>query len=155
MSRDPLAAMFAAFILTIIMCLHGYAVLLTKKLVNTHSFQVLYFSGLLILLSSALLYPYASVDPTFDEITMPDFFTGLLLTGLPVTLGGLFMIKALLITKNYGVLTPFMFCSILVGYIISVVRYDEDINIICLVGAIAIMTGIIFVARCEEDRIAN
>ena len=151
MSKDLLTALVAAFILTIIMCLHGCAVLITKKLVNTHSFQVLYFSGLLILLSSALLYPYASEDPTFHEITMLEFFMGLLLTGLPVTFGGLFMIKALLTTNNYGVLTPFMFCSILVGYMISVVRYDEKINIICLVGAIAIMTGIVFVARCKEE----
>ena len=40
-----------------------------------------------------------------------------------MALGQMFYIIALTLTPNYGMLTPFMFTSIIFGYLMSVFRY--------------------------------
>jgi len=67
--------------------------------------------------------------------------------GTPITLGLLAFAAALLMSSNYALLTPFMFTSIIFGYVVSIVRYNEEVNFICLLGAIAIVLGIIFIVR--------
>jgi putative IMPACT (imprinted ancient) family translation regulator len=44
------------------MCIHGYAILVTKKLKNTSAVQINYFLGVLLSTSSGLLTPYAFAD---------------------------------------------------------------------------------------------
>ena len=53
-------------------------------------------------------------------------------------------------STNYGTLTPFIFTSIIFGYVVSVVRYGEDINMICVVGALAIVMGIVNIVRNKD-----
>jgi drug/metabolite transporter (DMT)-like permease len=74
------------------------------------------------------------------------------LSGLPLTLGQLCYIASLLICHDYGMLTPFMFTSIIWGYVVSVFRYGETINVVCLFGAVAIVVGIVFIVRCKDRR---
>ena len=47
-------------------------------------------------------------------------------------------------------LTPFIFSSIIVGYVVSIVRYGEEINEVCLVGVVTIVVGIIFIVRTRK-----
>ena len=47
-------------------------------------------------------------------------------------------------------LTPFIFTSIIVGYIVSLVRYGEEVNEVCLVGVVFIVVGIIMIVRNKE-----
>lgn len=67
-----------------------------------------------------------------------------------MTAGQLSYIASLLICHRYGMLTPFMFTSILVGYFFSVFRYGEEVNYICLGGAAFIVVGIVFIVRSRE-----
>lgn len=69
-----------------------------------------------------------------------------------MTIGQLSYIGALLICHHYAMLTPFMFTSIVVGYLVSVLRYGEEVNLICLVGAFAIIIGIVFIVRSKEKK---
>jgi drug/metabolite transporter (DMT)-like permease len=55
-----------------------------------------------------------------------------------------------LITHNYGMLTPFQFSTIIVGYLVSIFRYDEKVNFICALGTVAIVLGVIFIVRCKS-----
>jgi drug/metabolite transporter (DMT)-like permease len=59
LTTDPTVTMAAALIFTCVMVLHGYGVVVTKRLVQTQSIHVNYFQGVLILLVNALLVPYA------------------------------------------------------------------------------------------------
>ena len=70
--------------------------------------------------------------------------------GIPITMGLSAYVLALLLTKNYGTLTPFMFTSIIFGYLVSIFRYGEDVNVICLIGAVAIVFGIVFNVKNKE-----
>ncbi len=49
---------------------------------------------------------------------------------------------ALLITKNTGNLTMMIFVSVVVGYVVSILRYNETVNPICLVGTALIVFGL-------------
>jgi drug/metabolite transporter (DMT)-like permease len=70
--------------------------------------------------------------------------------GVPITVGLLAYAEALLMTKNYALLTPFIFTSIIVGYVVSITRYGEEVNEVCLVGVITIVIGILFIVRNKE-----
>jgi drug/metabolite transporter (DMT)-like permease len=60
-------------------------------------------------------------------------------------------INALLMTKKYGVVTPFMFTNIVVGYLLSVFRYGEQVNPICLAGALGIVMGVVCIVRYKDQ----
>ena len=46
-------------------------------------------------------------------------------------------------TKNTGVVTTFSFNSVIVGYLVSVIKYNEPINPVCIVGAGLILVGLL------------
>ena len=100
--------------------------------------------------SSAFLFPYAFGNKDYHFPTMSELFIAFALTGLPLTIGQLMIISSLTITKNYGMLTPFMFTNIIVGYLVSIFRYEEKVNGICLFGAVAIVIGVVFIVRNKD-----
>lgn len=57
---------------------------------------------------------------------------------------------SLTISRNYSIVTPFQFMSIVAGYMVSFLRYNERINYFCLVGAIAIVLGIVFIVVTKQ-----
>lgn len=67
-----------------------------------------------------------------------------------MAIGQLSYIGALTLTKNLGVLTTLSFSSIIMGYLISIFRYNEPINPICTIGTIAIAAGIILIVLNKQ-----
>ena len=57
---------------------------------------------------------------------------------------------AVTLSHRYGLVAPFQFAAIIVGYLISVLRYGEPLNIICVTGTIAIVVGVIFVLKYKD-----
>jgi drug/metabolite transporter (DMT)-like permease len=141
---------WASFIFTAVMCLHGYAFVLTKKLINMNAAQINYNLGIMLFMTCALFMPYALADPNFRIPSSLELLEALFLSGLPMTLAQLCVLYSLLLTRNYGMLTPFQFSTIIVGYLVSVLRYDEEVNILCATGAIAIIVGVIFIVKCKD-----
>ena len=109
---------------TLATCGHGLGSVMTKKLRNVVSMQINYFQSLIVIIFSALLTPLANSDPIYNKMTMNELGWTVLLTGLPTSLGAICHITALTITKNYAIVTPFMFSGIVVGYLVSIFRYD-------------------------------
>ena len=144
--------MWVSLAVVLMMVMHAYGVVLTKKLKNTNGIQINYYLGLLVLFQGAPLVPYGFSDPQYVTPTMSEFLTLLILGGIPMTLGQMFYILALTLTPNYGMLTPFMFTSIIFGYLMSIFRYGESVNVICLIGAVAIAFGIVFIVRCKDKK---
>ena len=58
---------------------------------------------------------------------------------------------SLLVTKQYGLVVPFQFTAIVVGYFVSLVRYGEQVNWFCVAGTLAITIGIIMLLRNRDQ----
>lgn len=114
----------SAIFFTFIMCLHGYAIVTTKKLINTNTIQINFILGTLILLSSAIILPSALSDPDYHCPSIAEMATALFLTGLPMALGQFLGVSAFILTRKLGMITPFQFTSIILGYLVSIFRYD-------------------------------
>ena len=140
----------AAFFFTCVMCLHGYAVVTTKKLIETNTIQLNFILGCLILLSSAVMMPSAMADPNYHKPTNIEMLYAFLFTGMPMALGQFIGVSAFIMSKNLGIVTPFQFSNIILGYLVSVLRYDEKINVVCLMGGIAITLGVIFILKYKS-----
>ena len=116
----------------------------------------MYFQSLVMVILGAILLPIGLQDESFYR---PDFFDIIkigVLTCIPNCLGNLAINQALLMTKNFGLVTPFMFSCILSGYIISILRYGEEANIICVAGTVAIVLGVSFMmkSKSEDERMS-
>lgn len=59
-----------------------------------------------------------------------------------LSISSISFIGAITMTKNTGVLTMFMFVGVIVGYMISVFKYNEAINPICIIGTVLIIYGL-------------
>lgn len=82
---------------------------------------------------------------------------GLIFCGTPMAIGNILYIHALTINKNTGLATICISSGVVVGYLISVLRYSESINFICLAGSLCIVGGLIIAltakyAKQEETK---
>lgn len=50
--------------------------------------------------------------------------------------------SALLLSKKVGVISMVGYVGVAFSYFISIVRYDEKLNIICLAGTILVAVGV-------------
>ena len=69
-SSDPFALLTAALILLVIVCLHGFTVVLTKIFKNTDTIQINYSQGVLYTFVNAVLLPFGWSDATYHNPTM-------------------------------------------------------------------------------------
>lgn len=61
---------YSAVALTIVMMMHAYGIMLTKKLINVHTVHVNFIQGILILFSSAIFYPMAEGAHNYARMDM-------------------------------------------------------------------------------------
>jgi uncharacterized membrane protein YecN with MAPEG domain len=128
--------LFAGVMLALTQCLHGLGVVTTKKINDSSTIHVTYFVGLLMLIGNAVLLPSALAhgdtytdstiadnQPVYHNPTMVEFSTAMIFSGIPLVLGMLGFNASLTITRHYGMVAPFQFASIVVGYFLSVLRY--------------------------------
>jgi drug/metabolite transporter (DMT)-like permease len=133
------------------MAVYSYGQVLIKKLKNSSSLEIMYFQHMVLLFASALLLPIGLQDDNFNKPSFSDLFKLSIFTCIPLCLGGLGINQALLMTNNYGLVTPFMFSSIISGYLVSVIRYGEEMNMVSLFGTISIVLGVTFIMRSKEE----
>lgn len=67
-----------------------------------------------------------------------------------MAMGNIMYIYALMINKNTGLVTICISSAVVVGYVISVFRYNEAINLICLAGSILIVVGLIVALTAKK-----
>ena len=105
------------------MFMHGFGVVITKRMKETNSIHVNYFQGLLIFFVAVLFLPYGYSNLEYHKPTLEESIKCLIFGGIPLTMGQLAYIGSLLLCHNYAMLTPFMFSSIIFGYLLSIFRY--------------------------------
>lgn len=59
-----------------------------------------------------------------------------------MVIGQILFVGGITMTKNTGVLTMLSFVSVIVGYVVSIVKYKEEINPFCTLGTILIAFGL-------------
>jgi hypothetical protein len=64
------------------------------------------------------------------------------LQGIPIAIAQSLFSYSLLICKSSGIVTMMNFLGVVLGYFVSIFRYGEKINMICLSGTILVLVGI-------------
>ena len=98
---------------------YGLSIVLTKKLKELHTFQIVYHLGITGVFLCGLIYCGSGQY----KLTMQKLFLGLLLSGIPSVMSVLANITALKMTKNSGVLTIVGFSRVVMGYAVSILVY--------------------------------
>lgn len=141
----------AGLSLAITQFIHGLGVVTTKKMKNTSTLHVTYFVGIMLLLVNALMMSMVSKGAAYHWPTIGELWEGVLFSGLPLTFGMLGFNGAVTLSHRYGLVAPFQFAAIIVGYFVSVVRYGEPVNLFCVTGTIAIVVGVIYLLKYKDE----
>jgi len=100
--------------------LWAYAQVITKRLNGINAIQINIHLGLFFLFTSGIFYPAQVEAPVSVQKIIISLFVG----GVVMAIGQITFIGATIMTKNTGVLTMFVFVCVIVGYIVSVFRYN-------------------------------
>lgn len=66
----------------------------------------------------------------------------LLYQGIPISICQNFFMHALLLTKNSGIMTMVGFIGVVFSYFLSIFRYGEPLNWLCVTGTILVIYGV-------------
>lgn len=118
--------LLAGLILVITQIIHGLGVVTTKKMKNTCTLHVTYFVGLMLLLINAVMVPsgLAGNEGQYHNPSIGEFLVACIFSGIPLVIGMLCFNASLTLTRHYGTVAPFQFASIVVGYFLSIFRYE-------------------------------
>ncbi len=117
----------------------AYGTIVIKKIVELNSLHINLHFGIFTTIVNALLYPIFVTDPKPVLTICYGFF----LCGIPMAIGNILFIHGIKISTNTGLTTICISSAVVVGYLISVLRYNESINYICLMGSLCIVAGLI------------
>jgi len=67
--------------------------------------------------------------------------------GIPQNIVQILFLSAQVLSKNTGILNMISFLSIAISYIISLGRYNENVNPFCFAGVLFILYGIVTAIR--------
>ena len=116
--------------------------IITKDLKQTNTVQLNFTSGLMyIWIGTAFSFPYQNTR----LVTPYELIWDILLIGGPIALATFLYMYGLTLSKKTGNLTITNFSTVIIGYIISILRYGEKPDLIGILGSILIFVGIILV----------
>jgi hypothetical protein len=108
------------FVLLAAVSCWAYAHIVVKKLKHMEAVQINLYFAFVLTLTNAFLYPFLVTNP----VPPIKFLISIGLCGFPIALSALFFITALKINHNSGMTSMFVFSSVVVGYLLSIFRYD-------------------------------
>lgn len=73
-----------------------------------------------------------------------------LFSAIPHCLAQTLLLMSLTLSKNTGVLSLFLSVSIIVGYCLSLIRYNENWNPVAVTGSLLIVAGLTIVVLWKE-----
>lgn len=132
----------------LILSTFGWAVsiVIVKKIKNSTHYHLNFQYGYMMVMAAGTLYQNTGVA---EEFKMEAFLRSLLYQGLPLAVGQTFFSNALRLTKNHGITTMVGFIGVILGYLVKIFRYKEELNLVCVMGSIMIMFGVSRVAFKE------
>jgi drug/metabolite transporter (DMT)-like permease len=148
---DPQQFAIYSLGLCVVMFFWAYALLRVRTFYKNNHTHVNFHLGVLLLISSGFLYPNIITKKT-DLYKM---FIALFVTGLPLALSQLCSTASLGLNKKTGQLIILTGIPILIGYLLSYIRYGEKIQIMEIIGTSLIFTGLMGVIHCGESQALN
>ena len=114
----------------------AYAIVLTKK-IKANTYQINFFMGIVIQFSGVFMYPFTKNNANYTQIIL-----GILLTGIPLSLGQTIYIAALRMSRNAGLVSITGFVTVGISYLISIFRYHEKPNVVTSLGVGLALFGV-------------
>jgi hypothetical protein len=116
----------------------GFAIVAQKQVKHMPGIKISFFLGVEFIFTSGASYNFGIVDP----VSLTEFLTACLFSGLVMALCQIMFISALNLSKNTGKLTILMLLSLVTGYAISFFKFGENLNFICLSGLLLMSYGL-------------
>jgi uncharacterized membrane protein len=128
------------------MFLWAYGLLRVRTFYKNHHTYVNFHLGVVFTIFSGFLYPH-QVQHAADLETL---CKAIVLSGLPLAIGQMFFVAGLGLNKKTGQIVILTGIPVIVGYLVSYLRYGERINSLQMVGSIMILVGLVGVIRCGD-----
>jgi drug/metabolite transporter (DMT)-like permease len=109
-----------------------------KAVTNINGLEMSFHLGLGLAVASSLAYPVF----VRNQLPIEDMLWGIVYSGIPQNIVQILFVSAIVLSKNTGITNLMCFLSIAVSYFVSLFRYGERLNEICLAGVILIFFGI-------------
>jgi drug/metabolite transporter (DMT)-like permease len=147
LTDDPYIKLAAGIAFILVNLSRAYALCITKQMRNVNGLQLSFYVGFILLFECGLLYPsYVS-----ERTSISDMLWSVVFCAIPQNIVQILFLSALVLSKNTGITNLMGFLSIAVSYFVSLVRYNERLNKICLVGVGLICYGIVKTLRNREE----
>ena len=114
--------------------------IVSTKSIPAHPYTITYHQGILMVLTSALIYAAEGKD----NFNMLEEAITLLLAGIPSALAVMMHISAVKMTRKTGILFIFNLSTVALGYAVSIFYYHEAQNPLCTIGVVAIVAGVLY-----------
>lgn len=101
------------------------------------------FAYVMIFFAAVLYQTNSTTQPYYDNYSL--VLKCLLFQGLPLAFGQFLKMHALLLTKKTGTMAMIGFVGLAFSYFLSIFRYGEEVNWLCLSGTILVLIGVAFI----------
>jgi uncharacterized membrane protein len=128
------------------MFLWAYGLLRVRTFYKNHHTYVNFHLGVVFTIFSGFLYPH-QVQHAADLETL---CKAIVLSGLPLAIGQMFFVAGLGLNKKTGQIVILTGIPVIVGYLVSYLRYGERINSLQMTGSMMILVGLVGVIRCGD-----
>ena len=98
----------------------AYGTIVVKNIVKLNSLHINLHFGIFTTIVNGLLYPIFVTNAHSTLVMTSGFF----LCGVPMAISNIMYIYALMINRNTGLVTICISSAVVVGYVISVFRYN-------------------------------
>ena len=116
------------------------AALLSKKIKQVSTFQCNFNFGYVLTIFASVIYQLAG-EKDFENNGFL-FFKCIIFQGLVLAVCQIFYMHALLLTSKVGIMTMVGFVGVVFSYFLSIFRYGEQINYLCVIGTILVIYGV-------------
>ena len=138
-SQDLLAMFGVAVLLILGNVLWAVAQVITKTLKELDPYQITFHTGLMLTLSSALVYCW--LGPF--RLTMAKLLLSVVFVGIPTFASIVTGVMSIKMVKKTGIILIMSYSGIVFGYLMSVCYYHETQNPVCVAGVVLIVAGVV------------
>ena len=116
------------------------AILITRSVKSKNAVENnLNFGVILTLTAGVIFFLYPENKYSEDPWMM---LKCMVYQGVPLAVSQHFFMLALVLSDKSGIITMVGFVGMVFSYFLSVIRYDESLNWICVVGALLVTLGV-------------
>ncbi len=89
--------------------------------------------------------PLLFIYPNPETISFGHNIKLLFLIGIPLAMSFIFYNSGLRVAKKTGVASMMDFSVVIIGYVVSIFKYNETVNLLGVVGSLCIFVGLLLV----------